>query len=293
MPDIHLRFGKEALICTADLTEGYRRHGAQTEKDEILTNLLEPDTVEQMLRLEMLGGTHVLIAPSRACTPARLRASGIAVDTRDYLTGLVHLCQGLTPQHLLLEVGPCGLPLDPSSRASLLENKQEYTQVARVCSDLAIDGIFLSGFTSLDDLRCALMGVRAVYDGVIIASVVVDDKGSLLGRPCESLEDACLLMAEYEAHVAACVCACPPSAAEKLITRARSCIDLPLMLELHIPSPDPSLLRHQRAEAHLSPDALMDALPRLYKAGAQFFRVGGDCRSAHTGALCAGALVIP
>ena len=49
--------------------------------------------------------------------------------------------ESLKPQHVLAEVGPCGLPLDGSSAASLNENRSQYARAARAFEGAALDAL--------------------------------------------------------------------------------------------------------------------------------------------------------
>lgn len=87
------------------------------------------------------------------------------------------------PQHTLVEIAPCGLPLDPDSKASLVENRDQYARAAQFFDGRTFDAFFLNGFTTADDLKCALMGLRKVTDAPIIASVDVQGDGGLASGP--------------------------------------------------------------------------------------------------------------
>ena len=96
---------------------------------------------------------------------------------------------------MLVEIGPCGLPLDPSSKASLNENRDQYARAARACEGMQLDAFFLNGFTNPSDLKCALMGVRQVSGLPVFASVDVAADGMLAdGR--STFAEALSVMAE-------------------------------------------------------------------------------------------------
>ena len=114
-----------------------------------------PTGVERLLRVG-LHGDDVLLADAQQLAHAAITAA-----------------QGVKPQHLLAEIGPCGLPLDASSKASLNENRAQYANAARAFADEEIDAFFLNGFSSIADLKCALMGLAQVSDRPVFASVAL------------------------------------------------------------------------------------------------------------------------
>lgn len=178
MSDIQMRFHKDMLVLTAPLDETLASQGVAVEFDRPYLNLVEPDSLEDALRLEMVAGAQCLVTTTQDITPARLAHSRMDGDEAKVARAALALAHKANPQHILVEIGPCGLPLDASSKGSLNENRAQYAAAARAFEGQAFDGFFLNGFTSLDDLKCALMGVKQVSDRLVFASVLLGDAKS-------------------------------------------------------------------------------------------------------------------
>ena len=178
MPDIDLRFGRDMLVLSAPLDATLARQGIDAPRDRQYLNLMEPDAIIDAFRLEAMAGAQCLVTTTEDITRARLAHVRMEGDAARLAHSAVEIAAGLKPQHILVEIGPCGLPLDASSKASLNENRVQYADAARTFDGCEFDAFFLNGFTSLADLKCALMGVAQVSDKPVFASVVLGESAS-------------------------------------------------------------------------------------------------------------------
>ena len=211
---------------------------------------------------------------------------GMEDRAQDVARASLEVLRPLKPQHVLVEIGPCGLPLDASSKASLNENRDQYARAARLFEGEQFDAFFLNGFTTASDLLCALMGVRQVSDMPAFASVDVLADGTLAsGRG--TLEEACSIMGEYGASVAGFSTASGIEDACALAKRAEAACDLPILVQLAVAEHKPKQGGPTDANPYYCPDAVVDAAVRLRASGVQFLRATGAATPAYTGALAA------
>lgn len=208
MPDIALRFHKDMLVLSSPVAPVLARQGFDVEHGLEFANLVEPEAVRDALRLSKMAGAQCLVTNTASITPARLAHRGMEDRGEEIVQTALSVVHALSPQHVLVEVGPCGLPLDATSKASLNENRDQYARAVRACSGQEFDALFLNGFGSPADLKCALMGVRQVSGAPVFASVDVDAEG-LLADGRHTLEDALAVMMDYEASVVGFATAAP------------------------------------------------------------------------------------
>ena len=156
MPDIQLRFHRDMLVLSSPIAPVLARQGFELDGDVEYATLMEPEAVEDALRLNLMAGVQCLVTETAGMTPARLAHRGMAERLPELARAAVSCAAKLRPQHVLVELGPCGLPLDASSKASLNENRDQYARAARAFEGLSLDGFFLNGFSSPSDLKCAL-----------------------------------------------------------------------------------------------------------------------------------------
>lgn len=285
MPDIALRLNKDMLVLSAPLHARLMQQGFD-ERDMEFIALCESDSVRDALRLETLAGATCLVANTAEVTPARLAHFAMEDRAEEFAEASLGVVRSLNPQHVLVEIGPSGLPLDAASKASLNENRGQYARAARLFADKEFDAFFLNGFKTCDDLKCALMGVRQASDKPVFASVDVADDGSFAsGRA--TMEEALAVMGEYGATVAGVATSADAEAATCLARRMAQASDLPLLVQLKVGKHDPKQGRSTKENPYYCPDVMVEAASRLRAAGVQFLRAVGDVTPAYTGALAA------
>lgn len=285
MPDIALRFHRDMLVLSSPVAPVLVRQGFDVERDLEYACLVESEAVRDTLRLSQMAGAQCLVACTEGIAPARLAHHGMESRADEVARAALSAASELEPQHVFAEVGPCGLPLDPTSKASLNENRDQYARAARSFAGLAFDAFFLNGFSHPVDLKCALMGVRQVSDAPVFASVDVDGEGRTIDGA--SFEDALGVMLDYEASVVGFSTIAPLDVAESLVRRAAGAGGLPVLAQLAVGTCDPRQGVATDANPYYCPDVLVEAGVRLRAAGAQFLRAAGNATPAYTGALVA------
>lgn len=286
MPDIDLRFHRDMLVLSAPVAAVLARQGFDVSQDLEYASLVEPEAVEEALRLNKIAGAQCLVTNTAGVTSARLAHHGLEGRDSELVKAGLDAVRSLQPQHLFVEIGPCGLPLDAESKASLNENRSQYAQAARACEGKSFDAFFLSGFANPTDLKCALMGISQVSGTPVIAAVVLDDEGMLLGGRY-AFEEALEVMIEFEAAVVGFSTAAPLDKALEYTCRACKVASLPVLAQLDVVENNPKQGGSTPANPYYCPDTLIEAGVQLRGAGAQFLRAGGAATPAYTGALVA------
>ena len=290
MADIQMRFNRDMLVLSAPVTTALSKQGVNVEKDLEFTSLLEPDSIQDVFRLEKSAGATVLVAATRNMTPAALAQRNMEERASELSTAALQVAQALKPQHLLVELAPCGLPLDASSKDSLLENKDQFVRAGQVFEKNAFDAYFLNDFENITALKCALMGLRQVSDRPIFASVALDAQGNLPSQGTQepnTLEEAVEVMEEFGASVVGFSTGAPLDTACALAQRAAHATALPLLVQLNVARKDPKQGAATSENPYYCADTMVNAALRLRKAGVQFLRAVGNASPAYTGALAA------
>ena len=305
MADIARRFNLEMLTLTGPIEPGLAAQGVDVDRDTEFMALVEPDTVRDAYRLQMAADTPVLVTATRNITPARLAHHNMEDRLEDLAVAAITVARMVNPQHILVEVGPCGLPLDQCSANSMKEHRDQYARVARVfeavdkpnteTNTTSFDGYLLTGFTSIAALKAAIAGVRKISDKPIFASVNVDDWGYLAPRGLETVEDAAAGAVELGADVVGFSTAAAPEAAARIAARVARVADVPVLVELDITCLDrlsgSTFARRLSADEvdnpYSTPDAMLTAAAALRQAGVQFLRAGGKASPAYTAVLAA------
>ena len=273
MADLALRFGKDMLVVSSPIQEALRRAGIESVCDQALALLVEPETIEEAYRMETVAGPQCMVTPVADFTPARLVAVGAEGKGEALAEAALAVMAEFKPQH------------------TLVENRDQYARAAQFFDGRTFDAFFLNGFTTADDLKCALMGLRKVTDAPIIASVDVQGDGGLAsGRG--TWREAVEVMAEYGAAVAGFSTLATPDQARGLADAARETLeargaDLCLMATLQVFQRDAKQQGPTTENPYYSPDTMMPAALELRAAGVQFLRAAGQATPAYTGVLAA------
>lgn len=300
MADIELRFHKDVLVLSAPPDATMERYQATPELDREFFNLLEPETLSDILRFEQMAGAQCLVTCTKGITRARLAHQRLEEQSGEIAQAALSLVHALTPQHIIAEIGTTRLPIDPGNRASLKQSRNQYAQAARDFAEGpegtegTFDAYLLDGMTSLTDLRCGLMGVRMVSDKPLMATVPVDAAGKIVGRN-ETLAEAVDIMTDLQADVVGIATAAPIDAAMALVRQTAAQTNLPILVQLAVGEHDehdinpgfrPVVLTADNP--YKTTDAVFEAAPKLVASGAQFLQAIGKATAAYTGALAVG-----
>lgn len=285
MADIALRFHKDMLVLSSPVSSALARRGVNVETDLEFITLIEPESIHDILRLEMVAGAQILVTNTEGITAARLTHHNMEDRVEELAKAALETTAEMKPQHILFEIGPCNLPLDAASKPSLIENRDQYASVARAVKNLAFDAYYLRGFSTIAALKCALMGIRKIDDRPIFAQVVVDEDGML--NPREELERALACAREFGAQVAGFATEASIDAVARLAKRATEVSDLPLIVELTVTAHNPKQGEMTADNPYYCPDVMVQAAAALRGAGAQFLRAAGQATPAYTGVLAA------
>ncbi len=77
MADIALRFHKDMLVLSSSVSAALERQGVDAETDLEFMNLVEPDSIKDILNLEKTAGAQCLVLGTRNITPAQLAQRGM------------------------------------------------------------------------------------------------------------------------------------------------------------------------------------------------------------------------
>ncbi len=304
MADIELRFHKDMLVLSAPIAYALERQGVDVQTEAEYMSLVEPETMRDALRLEAMAGAQCLVAETDI-TESRLAHKRMETRAQELAQAAISHARANAPQHVLCEVGPCGLPLDATSAASMKQSRAQYEGAARAlvaggmaaarsrdaAEGVGFDAIFLNGLRSAADVRCGMEGVRAAFAGPVFASVDVDEDGQFDGKPlAEAIETLTL------ADVVGIRSSAAPEAIATVVRQIAAATDKPILVQIDVRQATPAQKRRASLGApipenpYAMPDFMVDAAVALRAAGAQFLRATGQATPAYTGALAAGVL---
>ena len=300
MADLELRFHRSMLTLSSPLDFVLERQGVDMSEDAEFMSLVEGDTVHDALSMQKLAGAACLVTATEGICRSRLAHKRMEDAAPDLAAAALATAQECSPQHIVCEIGPCGLPLDPSNAKSRAQSIKQYVQAAQalckaeeVLDDGPFDAFLLNGMRSVADMQCAIAGVRSVSDKPLLASVNVNDLGEFEGMRVQGWI-SCMESADV---VGICSDAAPDDLC-RIVRELAQATDKPILVQIAIKQPtdrelrDASLGRVPESNPYPTPDHVVDCAVRLRAAGAQFLRAVGQVTPVYTGALavvCDGA----
>ena len=102
MPDIQLRFHRDMLVLSSPIAPVLARQGFELDGDVEYATLMEPEAVEDALRLNLMAGVQCLVTETAGMTPARLAHRGMAERLPELARAAVACAAKLRPQHVLV-----------------------------------------------------------------------------------------------------------------------------------------------------------------------------------------------
>ena len=275
------------LVLSAPLAYALSRQGVDMETEAEYGSLVEAETMRDALRREAMAGAQCLVAETDI-TEARLAHKRMEDRAVELAQAAISHVRANAPQHVLCEVGPCGLPLDASSSVSMKQSVAQYEGAARA---LVEGGMAAAGVRSMDDGVGfdAIEGVRRAFTGPVFASVDVDKEGRFNGKPLADALEALAL-----ADVVGVRSAAAPEVVASVVCELAAACSKPILAQLDVRQATPAQRRRASLGAPIPenpyalPDSMADAAIALRAAGAQFLRATGEATPAFTGALAAG-----
>ncbi|MDO4443740.1 MAG: homocysteine S-methyltransferase family protein [Slackia sp.] len=286
MADIEIRFHKDMLVLSAPVDYALERQGLDMAADGEFISLMEPETVRDAMKMEIMAGAQCLVTNTEGICEARLAHKRMEGRAAELATTALSCVQECKPQHIVCEIGSCGLPLDATSEASRAQSIGQYERAVRAFDGFDYDAVLLNGLRSVADIRCAIEGARGATDRPVFASIDLDGEGLFKGDAIDAAVD--VLSA---ADVVGVSSASDVETISSALRRMAALTDKPLLAQIRIKAATQAEKRRAMLGAPIPgnpyalADNLADAAIALRAAGAQFLRACGQATPACTGAL--------
>ena len=179
MPDIALRFHKDMLVAEGAMGTMLTRQGMPAGECPMFLNVLDPEMVLEVHRYYHLAGAHCAISNSFGGTRAKLAAYGLEDRLEELNIAAVKLAAHHKPQHVLADMGPCGLVMEPLGDATYDEMFAQYYEQAVALAKANPDAILIETMTDIADARCALLACKSACDLPVIVSCTFGENGRM------------------------------------------------------------------------------------------------------------------
>lgn len=230
MPDIDVRLGRDVLVIDGAMGTMLQRAGVPSEQCNEQLNLIEPDIVLDIHRNYVLAGADCVSTNTFGGTRVKLAEYGLAGDMEEINRAGVRIARASGAQHVLADVGPTGLVLEPVGTARFDEVYREFYDQVVALASAGPDAIIIETMTDIAEARCAVLAARAACDLPVLVSVSF----GLAGRMDLSGTDPETAAVVLEAAGASAVgmnCGLGPEQMLPLVERMAAATTLPIIVQ--------------------------------------------------------------
>jgi 5-methyltetrahydrofolate--homocysteine methyltransferase len=281
MPDILNRLGREVLIIDGAMGTMLHREGVPPEQNHEQLNVTNPDMIARIHNYYVQAGADCVTTNTFGGSRPKLAVYGLGDEVAEFNRAAVRLARQAGAQHVLADIGPTGLVLEPLGAATFDEAFGHFAEQARALASESPDAFLLETFTDIAEVRCALLACRSVSRIPVFASVTFAMSGrmDLSGTDPET---AAVILEACGAAAIGMNCGLGPQQMMPLVERMAASSTLPLIVQ-----PNAGIPQMVDGETVFpgKPDELGEFASKFVDAGASL--VGSCCGSSpvFTGAI--------
>jgi 5-methyltetrahydrofolate--homocysteine methyltransferase len=281
MPDIIDRLDRDVIVVDGAMGTMLHRAGMPPEQCPEQLNVTNPEMVRQIHHDYVLAGADVATSNTFGGTRLKLAEYGLGERVAELNRAGVRVARESGAQHVLGDVGPTGLVLEPLGRATFDEVFELFSEQVRALAEEKPDAIILETFTDIAEARCGLLAARAVTDLPVFVSLTYDAGGRtpLSGTAPET---AAIILEACGASAIGMNCGIGPEQMLPLLKRLAGATSLPVFAQ---PNAGLPTLVDGRTHFPGTPDEMGAFAAAAVDAGATM--VGSCCGSSpsFTGAI--------
>lgn len=283
MPDIAQRFKKDMLVLEGAMGTMLQRAGVAPETCNEFLNIIEPDLIAQIHANYHTVGA--MCATSNTFCGSRPKLAEYRLE--DQLEAInragVELARRGGAPHVLADIGPTGLVLEPLGHASFDEVFDAFAEQARALALGNPDAFILETFTDIAELRIAVLACKSVSDLPVIASATFGEQGRMDLSGTTPAQAAIILKAAG-ADAVGLNCGLGPDQMLPLVAEMTSATELPVFAQPNAGMPGVNPIT-KKTEYPGTPDDIARFALAAREAGA--CAIGSCCGSSpsFTGAI--------
>jgi len=230
VPDIGLRLGREVLVLDGAMGTMLQRASVPPEIAPMQLNITAPEVIEEVHRLYALAGAECATTNSFGGTRIKLAAHGLDDQVAELNGAAVRLARAGGAPHILGDMGPTGLVLEPLGTASFDEAFDAFAEQAAALAAEGVDALLIETMTDIAEARCAVLAARSVTDLPVFATVTFGLNGrmDLSGTDPET---AAVILEAAGASAVGMNCGLGPEQMLPLVERMARVTALPIIVQ--------------------------------------------------------------
>ncbi len=281
MPDIAMRLGAEVLVIDGGFGTMLQRYEIPAEQCPEELNVTAPEMIAQIHHDYVIAGAECVTTNSFGGSRAKLAEYGLADRVEELNRAAVRLARASGAQHVLADVGPTGLVLEPLGEATFDDIFAIFAEQVAALAAAGPDAIMIETMTDIAEARCAVLAARSVCDLPVFATCTFGSGGRMDLSGTDPATAAVILQAAGASAVGM-NCGLGPEQMLPLVEAMSAATALPIIVQ-----PNAGLPRLEDGATVFpgTPDEMGEHAARFVGLGASM--VGSCCGSspAFTGAI--------
>lgn len=230
MPDVMKRLGREMLVLDGAMGTMLQRAGMMPGTCPELLNVTEPEMIASILDYYKLAGSDCTITNTFGGSAPKLAEFGLGDRVEELNRAAVRIAKRHGAPHVLADIGPTGLVMQPLGAATFREVFDAFAEQAAALAAEGPDAIFLETFTDIAEVRCAVLAAKSVCDLPVFASVTFGLSGRMDLSGTEP-ETAAVVLEAVGADAVGLNCGLGPEQMLPLAARMVSATTLPVIVQ--------------------------------------------------------------
>jgi 5-methyltetrahydrofolate--homocysteine methyltransferase len=170
MPDIMMRIGRDVLVVDGAMGTMLHRAGMPAGECPELLNVINPEMVADVHRMYRFAGADCVTTNTFGGSAPKLAEYGLADRVAELNVAAVRIARQEGGPHVLADMGPTGLVMEPMGPATFEEVFAAFAEQAAALASAGPDAIFIETMTDIAEARCAVLAAKSVCDLPVFAS---------------------------------------------------------------------------------------------------------------------------
>ena len=278
--NLNTKFPKNALVKNNLVVVGDGAMGTLLQAKGLLQgggcpeylNRSHPQEIIDIHRSFAEAGAQWLQTNTFGGSPFKLKAYGLEAETAELNARAVALAREAAPNLPVWgDIGPSGQLMIPLGTRSLDEMIAGFYLQAKALDDAGVDGFLIETMADLQEAKAAVMAVKALGPGRLIACSLTFEPG-LRTLSGDDPETVAAVLQSLGVHIIGVNCGFGPEAMVEILNRFKAVSDRPLLVQ---PNAGLPILRNGETVFPSTPEEMADYVPHLIAAGAHY--IGGCC----------------
>jgi 5-methyltetrahydrofolate--homocysteine methyltransferase len=170
MPDIMLRLGRDVLVVDGAMGTMLHNAGLPAGECPELLNVTAPEMVADVHRFYRLAGADCVTTNTFGGSAPKLAEYGLADRVAEINAAAVRIARKDGGPHILADMGPTGLVMEPMGPATFDEVFSAFAEQAAALASENPDAIFIETMTDIAEARCAVLAAKSATDLPVFVS---------------------------------------------------------------------------------------------------------------------------